>query len=67
MSYQVFQTMTFYTPKDEEGNELKPEIITELATVIEKDAKMVEMKAVRALDEKWMDKLEDITIVVHPF
>ena len=59
--YCVF--LTEYNDKDEEVVTM----LTPITAVVEKDQKIVEMKAVRGLDEKYMDKLDKITIAVRPF
>lgn len=61
---KIFQYVVFYQPKD---TSISPEIITPVTTVLEKDEKIVNMKAIRALDEKWADKLDEIVIVVKLF
>lgn len=66
---KIFQYVVFYNPKQDpaKAEESRSEIIVPITTVLEKSEDIVKMKAVRGLDEKWMDKLDEITIAVKSF
>ena len=66
--YNVFQYVVFYQhPSSTDDSSNKPRILKDVTTTVAKSEDLVRMQAVRELSEEWADKLEYITIVVHPF
>lgn len=61
---KLFQYAVIYNPTKEDET---PKIIVEPTTVIGKSENSVSMKAIREIPEEYMDKFEDIEVVVRPF
>lgn len=61
---KLFQYAVIYNPTTEGET---PKIIVEPTTVIGKSENSVSMKAIREIPEEYMDKFEDIEVVVRPF
>lgn len=60
---KLFQYAVIYNPTKEDET---PKIIVEPTTVIGKSENSVSMKAIREIPEEYMDKFEDIEVVVRP-
>ena len=62
---KVFLYVVYYNPKKDSGE--KAELITSVTTTLDVSEESVKLKAFRALDAKWEDKLSDIVIEVKSF
>lgn len=63
---KLYQYAAFYTPSDKNSVEL-PQIIIEPTAVLAEDEKTIAIIAARTLPEKYMDKLNQVEIIVRPF
>lgn len=65
----LFQVAVLWHPdhKKEAEKEKDSVLIVEPYTVLEKDEKILAFKIVRGLDEKYMDQLNQIEIIIRPF
>jgi hypothetical protein len=69
---KLFQYAVIYHPKPtkdqiERGERPKAVIVTDLQTVLAGSAQEVGMLAARSVDEKYIEHLEDVEILVRPF
>lgn len=65
---RLFEYAILYHPKPTDENENpKSVLVTPPETVLAADEKEVGIRAARALTDEYMDKLEDMEIVVRPF
>jgi hypothetical protein len=69
---KLFEYAVLYHPrpsKDDKGNDVRPksEIVTSPKTVLATSDKEVGILAARELPEQYIDKLDDVEIVVRPF
>jgi hypothetical protein len=69
---KLFEYAVLFHPKvvkDAQGNETQgPDtILTEPKFVLAKDEKEVAMRAARAVPDSYLDKLDQVEIVVRPF
>lgn len=62
---EVFLYVVYYNPK--EGSGEKAELISPVTTTLDVSEESVTLKAFRALDAKWDDRLSDIVIEVKSF
>lgn len=67
----LFEYAALFHPKqthDSSGNDTTPpdEIIIPITSTLAKDDREVQIMAARALPDKFLDKLEDVEIVVRP-
>ena len=60
----VYEYVIIYQPEDEKS---KPEIIQAITSVFAKDEKTAGILAARAIPEKFIDKLDEVEVVVRPF
>ena len=75
MAGKLFEYVVLYHPKarkakgDEDGERTTDpsEIIVDLKRVIAKDDKTVAIVAAREIPEKFIDRLEQVEIIVRPF
>lgn len=64
MTQQLFQyAVTYIHPKEKEKNE----VVVEPTTVLANDVEHAKRIALRAIDEKWDDKLDDLKVDIRPF
>lgn len=69
---QLYEYAILYHPKvvkDAQGNETQgaDEVLIEINSVLAKSDKEVAMRAAREIPEKYLDKLDQVEIVVRPF
>lgn len=72
MASKLFEYAVLYHPKvvkDAQGNETQgpDQILTRPEFVLAKDDKEVAMRAARAIPDSYLDKLDQVEIVVRPF
>lgn len=66
---RVFEYVVFYVPSESDKKadaKLKAEIVIE-GKLIEKDQATAQVKVTRLIDEKWDEKMDDLTIAIRPF
>jgi hypothetical protein len=54
-------------PNNEEEEKMDSVILVEPYTVLEKDDKTLAYKLVRALDEKYINQMNQIELIIRPF
>jgi len=66
--YKLFQYAVFFvpTPKELEKGE-KPKVLVDIKSVVAKSENDVRTIASREIPEEYLDKLEQVNIVVRPF
>lgn len=64
---KVFQSIIYYVEKDSEGQVKSSEIIQDVKTHIIENQEKLQRQLIRAIPEKYEDKLDDIMIVIRPF
>jgi len=65
---KLFQYASFFIPTDKEAKEgAKSVMITEVTTLLARSEQEVLIIASRSIPEQYMDKLNQVTIVVRPF
>lgn len=62
---RVFLYVVYYNPTKDSGE--KAELISPVTTTLDVSEESVTLKAFRALDAKWDDRLSDIVIEVKSF
>lgn len=62
----VYQTVIFYIPKDENGNKGEPEIIQDLKIEIVESEEKLRRKLIRSIPESYEDKIDEVQIVIIP-
>lgn len=57
------------TTKDAQGNDTTPasEIVLEPDRILAKNEQIVATLVARKIPEKWLDKIDEIQIFIHPF
>jgi hypothetical protein len=63
----LFHPKTRKTKEGEEPEAPRSKILTDLQRVLARDDKTVAILAARAIPEEFVDKLEQVEIVVRPF
>jgi len=66
---KLFQAAVVWHPdlNKEEEEKMDSIILVEPYTVLEKDDKTLAYKLVRALDEKYIDQMNQIELIIRPF
>lgn len=66
---KLFEYAVIYHPckKDKDAEEKKSVLVKVPTTILASDDKEVAIKAARDIPDEYIDKLEDIEIVVRPF
>jgi hypothetical protein len=66
---KLFQYAIIFHPTEEEvkKHNTKSKLIKELTTVLEKDEKTVAILASRAIPEEYLDKLDQVEVVIANF
>jgi hypothetical protein len=68
----LYEYAIIYNPrptKDTQGNDTTPpsEIISPITSILAKSEQEVSIKAARAIPDKYLDKLDEVTIAIRPF
>lgn len=65
---KLFQYVILFHPNEKEEKEgQKSKIVKELTTILEKDEKTVSIKASREIPEEYLDKLDQVEVVIVNF
>lgn len=67
MKLKLFEYAILLHPKDEKSDKDKTVILREKRTLLAKDEKEVATRAAREIDEKHLDHLDRVEILVRPF
>lgn len=66
---KLFQYAIFYVPAEKEGKKQseKPVIVKDVTSILAKDERQALIKINREIPEQYLEKLDEVQVVIRPF